>query len=96
MGNGLTVDGPPGTLSSPAPVSLSATRRAVIPHPSKNAPGTLMDLDEVDLAILNIFDMAEEAVVSAYQTLRMLRERIDVAYALLEADDWPEPSPVLH
>lgn len=55
-----------------------------------------MDLDEVDLAILNIFDMAEEAGVSAYQTLRMLRERIDVAYALLEADDWPEPSPVLH
>lgn len=52
-----------------------------------------MDLaDEVDLAILELFDMTDEAGVCPAQARLMFRERIEIAYAWIEseADDWPE------
>lgn len=49
-------------------------------------------LDEVDLAILDIYDMTADAGVCVRQTLLLLRERIELAAQLVDElhDDWPE------
>lgn len=57
-------------------------------------------LDEVDLALLDIFEMTAEAGVSATQTRAMLRERIeiagDIAEDVLAEIDVPTPFPTIH
>lgn len=60
-----------------------------------------MDLDEVDLAILDLYELADEAGVSITQARIMLRERVDIAAEIIDAltDDWPDvpmPSTAIH
>lgn len=49
-------------------------------------------LDEVDLLILDLFDLTDDVGVTASQARLMFRERIEIMYALIEADafDWPD------
>ena len=41
-----------------------------------------MDLDEVDLALLDLYDMAGDSGVCPFQFHRLLQERITTAYMI--------------
>lgn len=49
-------------------------------------------LDEVDLALLEIYEMTADHGISSSQTRVMLRERIEIAAELIDlmGDDWPD------
>ena len=49
-------------------------------------------LDEVDLAFLEIIEIADDVGLSPTQTRALFRERIEIAYAILESadSDWPD------
>ena len=54
-----------------------------------------MDLtDEVDLAILDLYDLINQCGVSRVQALRLLINRVHAAYCL--DDGWPPISPTIH
>jgi hypothetical protein len=59
-----------------------------------------MDLDEIDLAILDLIEITDDAGISRGQAARMLHERIEIAFAIVDALaswGWPEPtSTALH
>ena len=62
-----------------------------------------MDLDEIDLAILDLFEHADENGVAPFQMVRYLRERVTIMYAMLadledqQADDpFPMQSTATH
>ena len=60
-----------------------------------------MDLDEVDLALLDLYALADEAGVCPFQMHRLLAERITTAYLIVsEFDDRllddPMPSVAVH
>ena len=42
-----------------------------------------MDTDEIDLAILDLFEHGDEHGVSPFQMARYLRERITIAYMMV-------------
>jgi|GEM_PF-4815335 len=50
----------------------------------------MLDIDEIHLAILSLYDYADDNGVSPAQARLMLREAVEVAAAILDADDWPE------
>jgi len=60
-----------------------------------------LEVDEVDLALLELFDMAGECGVCPFQFHRLLQERITTAYLIVSefddrlADD-PMPSVAVH
>ncbi len=51
----------------------------------------MIDLDEVTIAILDLYDLADEFGVTTSQARLMLREAVEIAAAILDADteDWP-------
>lgn len=62
-----------------------------------------MDHDEIDLAILDLFEHGDENGVSPFQMARYLRERITIVYAMVadledqQADDpFPMQSTATH
>ncbi len=52
----------------------------------------MFDLDEVHLVLLGLFDMADDYGVSPSQARLMLREAVEIAGDIADAehDDWPE------
>lgn len=60
-----------------------------------------MDLDEVDIALLDLYDLAGEQGVCPFQFHRLLQERITTAYLIVseiedeQADD-DNPFPTYH
>ena len=53
------------------------------------------DLDEIDLAILAIYDMTDEAGVSPAQARVMLRERVEIAGDIADALHHDDTGPAL-
>ena len=53
----------------------------------------MLDLDDVHLVLLGLFDLADEYGVSTSQARIMLREAVEIAGDIADAcyDDWPEP-----
>lgn len=52
----------------------------------------MLDLDEIHLVILGLFEMADEYGVTNSQARVMLREAVEIAGDIADAthDDWPE------
>ena len=52
----------------------------------------MLDIDEIHLVLLGLFEMADEYGVTTAQARIMLREAVEIAGDIADAnfDDWPE------